>query len=372
MVEAGVLSIEEQAAIAGGIAMNLVASGGLLAEVSWYRRWLFAQPQAAWIWFKQHLAGVGESRDAQLRLFAENFGSLKASTTFAGDLYVEVLAHLYKLLLPLSKPLGELEPFEKEPVSAMVGAIPNLLRSSSGEAANRALAEIAATEPDAAVRSWLLSQQFEHAAADAQGNSMMEPEALQTLIDGFEADPVSEAALLKQVLARLVEIRRGLEQGPFSDRRLFKPKMKEKDVQLWLAARLAERNPMRRFSVQREEEVDDDKKTDIQLGTGRGFTICVEIKPLDSGRYSAEELVATLRDQMIGQYLKGNNSANGVLVLFRLKDRKWKIPGHQKMQSFEVLRTYLNSEAERIKLEHNAMSGHAVESLTIFDFRCYV
>lgn len=126
-------------------------------------------------------------------------------------------------------------------------------------------------------------------------------------------------------------------------------------------------------SLYREDEVDDDKKTDIQLGTGRGFTVCIEIKPLDDGRYSAAELVSTLKDQIVGQYLKGQNSANGILVLFQLKDRKWKVPGYHGLQSFDALLAYLNIEAERIRREHNAQKGvRPVEALVIFGIRCYV
>lgn len=371
IVEAGELAIEEQAAISRAEATRLIIDDELLRDFSWYRRWLLSEPEAAWDWFLKHLLRVGERKDQQARLFAENFGGLKASYAFDGEVYSDILTQVYRLLKPLSKPLGEIEPFEREPVSAMTGSIPNLLRSVSGEGANRALAEFAAMESDTAVRAWLLSQQRDHAAADAQDVAVMEPEALQALIEGFEADPASESALLKQVLARLKEIRIGVEQGPFSDRCLFKPNMKEKEIQLWLAARLAERNPMRRFSVQREEEVDDDKKTDIQLSM-KSFTVCVEIKPLDADRYSAEELVSTLREQIVGQYLKGHNSAHGVLVLFRLSERRWKVPGHHGLQPFECLMAYLNAEADRIREEHNAKSSRPIESLIIFDFCCYL
>jgi hypothetical protein len=57
---------------------------------------------------------------------------------------------------------------------------------------------------------------------------------------------------------------RTFEEGPFSERSLFFAGMPEKSLQLWLAAKFRE-TQNRRFDVHREEEVDDDKKTDIQL-----------------------------------------------------------------------------------------------------------
>lgn len=49
-----------------------------------------------------------------------------------------------------------------------------------------------------------------------------------------------------------------VEEGPFSERDLFAPRMQEKFLQRWLAAKLWD-TQQRRFSVHREEELDDDK-----------------------------------------------------------------------------------------------------------------
>lgn len=85
-----------------------------------------------------------------------------------------------------------------------------------------------------------------------------------------------------------------------------------------------------------------------------------------------DQLVATLRDQIIGQYLKENNSANGIHVLFRLRDRTWAIPGQGTRQPFEALLTYLQTKAERIRIEHNSVpQSSKVESLSIVDIKCF-
>jgi hypothetical protein len=97
--------------------------------------------------------------------------------------------------------------------------------------------------------------------------------------------------------------------------------------------------------------VDDDKKPDIQLGCAHG-KVCVEIKPLYHGcGYSATSLATTLRIQVKKQYLKGYNSAHGVLVLFRLDDKSWDIPGGAKRQGFPDLVAYLQAQANIILTE---------------------
>lgn len=234
------------------------------------------------------------------------------------------------------------------------------------------MAKLAELEPDQSTSQWLLSEQLLHTSQAAEVEAITTFDQVLTLIDGFEAEAKSADQLLEQVLARLGEIKRGVEEGPFSDRNLFKPKMHEKDMQLWLAARLSERVPLARFNVQREEEVDDNKKTDIQLSTSNKYVVCLEIKPLDShGRYSASELVDTLRTQILGQYLKGYNSSHGVLVLFRLEERTWEV-NDKRGQKFEELISYLNEQARLIMDEHNRTPGVVpVRALEVFDIKCY-
>jgi hypothetical protein len=141
--------------------------------------------------------------------------------------------------------------------------------------------------------------------------------------------------------------------------------MPEKHLQNWLAARLRE-TPNRQFAVSREEEVDDDKKPDIQLGCSSG-KVCVEIKPLSKKNhpYSANALTNTLETQLVGQYLKGLNSCHGVLVLFRLDDKTWDIPNVARGQPFSALVQYLQAQAEVIKQRYSG-----VEALEVIGIDC--
>ena len=149
-------------------------------------------------------------------------------------------------------------------------------------------------------------------------------------------------------MGRLQEIKLRTEQGPFSDRALFNPNMSETALQNWLAARLYEQ-PNRKYSVAREEEVDNDKMPDIQAAVAVGKA-CIEIKPLSREHaYSAVSLTETLRMQIGEQYLRGLNSRHGVLVLFRLDDKEWEIPGGGRREPYAALVEYLQEQARAIR-----------------------
>lgn len=116
--------------------------------------------------------------------------------------------------------------------------------------------------------------------------------------------------------------------------------MPEKHLQQWFAARLNDA-PRRRFSaryvVHLEPEVDNDKRTDIEVGS-RGLKVCIEIKPVDWSRYGAEDLRDTLERQLVGQYLEGgSNSGHGILVVLWLEEKRWSVPGKGPRASFEQL-----------------------------------
>jgi len=170
-----------------------------------------------------------------------------------------------------------------------------------------------------------------------------------------------EQELFLQVMARLVEIADGIEKGPFSERGLFPAGIDEKQLQLWLAARL-EDTPRRsftaRFGVTREPTVDADKRTDIEVSSSAG-KVCIEIKPLDKTRsYSAQSLAEdTLGRQLIGQYLRGKNSRHGILVVFRLDSKSWQIPDRQGNRPFGELVDYVRERARVVVADDATILG---------------
>lgn len=370
MASHGILSTSEQSEIASRHVTH--TSEQTSFDIGWLRRWIYSSPAAAWSWFKSRIA-ASEDQGAALAQFAENVGNLDANTAFSGEARVKLLVEIYALLRPHAKQLEDASYFERSTIESLIGRIPSMIRQEPGVAANQALAELACLESNEVTKRWLLSEQLHHASRNAELEAVTNFQEVKKLIEGFESEAESADQLLEQVWARLREIKRGVEEGPFSDRNMFKAGMDERDIQLWLAARLFERVPLTRFNVHREEEVDSYKKPDIQLSAGDKLVVCLEIKPLDTDqRYSAAKLVKTLRDQIVGQYLKGDNSSHGVLVLFRLQERSWHI-GSSRDRNFDELMVYLNEQATEIVEQHNRRPGVVpVRALRIFDIKCYL
>jgi hypothetical protein len=67
----------------------------------------------------------------------------------------------------------------------------------------------------------------------------------------------------------------------------------------------------------------------------------------------------------VGQYLKGYNSAHGILVLFRLDDKTWDTPGRAKGRPFTELVAYAQEQAEIIKGQ-----SKGVQELIVFAIDC--
>lgn len=171
-----------------------------------------------------------------------------------------------------------------------------------------------------------------------------------------ERDPATADGLFRIALDRLDDIKVDIERGDFSDHALFKPGMAEEALQKWLAGRL-QRESRRRYSVVREEEVDQRKKPDIRLHNPRAGYVSVEIKPVDDSRYTYNELVDALENQLVGQYMRAAGSRHGVLVIGMLEVRRWDPGDGSGRIGFADLITRLNDTAARLVRERSDIDG---------------
>jgi hypothetical protein len=339
-------------------------------NLSWLQIWAGARPEAAWAWFKQELCRTPDDVESYVSTFATTMGGLEWLRQPWNDSAIGLLLEVAAVL----KEHGFHATNSNDPDEAWFGprtkqmfyAIARGLVRVRGVAGRKALQELIAEEAQLERRLDLLGLLQEHAELEASATQHWDIERLRRLHSAFDCDPQNEAQLYDQVVARLEEIRTSLEEGPFSERKLFPPGTPEKHLQLWLASKFRD-TQNRRFNVHREEEVDNDKKTDIQLSCRFG-NVCVEIKPADADRsYSANSLVDTLETQVVGQYLKGNNSTRGILVLVQLDSKGYDIPGGAKKQAFEALVEYLETQAQRIK-----ESSPHVNELMVFPMSCVI
>lgn len=339
-------------------------------DLEWLRIWATGRPEEAWNWYKERLSPSIVEREIELSSFAASMDQLDwirmPWDPKAVRLMLDIAGVLRTSDLNTQTAFNTGNAIEDSPIKHMLYVIGKNFANLPGPEGRNALQALANDEFNLDLRSNFLEFLHEHAEREVSIGQQWSIERLRSLHSAFDSVPQSEAQLYDQVIARLEEIRTSLEQGPFSERSLFSAETSEKQLQLWLAAKFRDTQNCR-FSVHREEEVDDDKKADIQLSS-RVWNVCVEIKPVDETRkYSASSLTDTLQTQIVKQYLKGYNSSRGILVLMQLDRKTWDIPGGKRGQPFEAMVEYLHQQAQRIK-ERSA----GVHELVVFPMRCVI
>jgi hypothetical protein len=338
----------------------------------WFVGWASIDFPAAWRWIEENSKPFTDDPVWMAAMLAEALEESSWTKGLAGAVdETKALVALFRFLdASMPKATGEStgELVHGSSLRKMRDRIPGILASLQGRSAQEALQELAAENATTPMGNWILSQAHEHASSEAERRGIIPSSQIAVFGEIYTRDPRTEGELFDQVMARLEEIRECLEGGPFSDRALFAPEMKEKHLQIWLAARLDDtprRRFIPRFVVTREPQVDDEKRTDLEVSCAAG-KVCIEIKPLDSSRaYSANSLRDALKDQLVGQYLKGRNSRHGVLVLFRLDNKRWQIPDRKNDGEFEDLVNYLGAQATQIKAQNDK-----VERLEVFGINC--
>jgi hypothetical protein len=147
----------------------------------------------------------------------------------------------------------------------------------------------------------------------------------------------------------LEDIRLRTEEGDYSYRSLFSRAV-ESHVQLWLASELR-RESHGRYSVTREEEVDDRKEPDIRLYDPAFVHMPVTIEVKLAERWSGNELVGGLRDQLVDQYLARAGSRHAVYVVCwcdKERRKSWDPDGHPGLD-FRGLVALLETRAVEIQ-----------------------
>ena len=252
---------------------------------------------------------------------------------------------------------------ERDVAQSVRDSLTSHLARIPGRAAHESLRRLADTVKGLPQEAGFLAFLHDHASIEAAGRAFLEPKDIPGLGDIYCRELQSEAELFEVVLARLESIRDGVESGRFSDRVLLKGGMEE-ELQTWLAARLEETCGRHTFGVTREPQGGEGKKPDIHIHHAAG-TVCLEIKRLDSERYSPKELKGALGDQLVGRYMGRRNSHHGILVPFLLtKNRRWVLPDNRRAD-FRDLCVFLQKCANTLKA-----NKPEVEGLKVFGIDC--
>lgn len=248
---------------------------------------------------------------------------------------------------------GPYEPNRRDHAEEVRWAALRRLSSIPGKATYQALLDLADQLAGVAEPDIFRRLADERAAGDADP-APWTPGAVTAFEREQEALPATAADLFRIAVRRLHAIKTDLEVGDYSQRSILGPGTGEEAVQLWLADQLRLR-ANGRYTVHREEHVDQAKRTDIRLHNAAvEGPVCIEIKVVS--RWTTGELEAALEKQLVGQYLRDQRSRYGIFLLFHTGEP----PKQGRPLNFPDLLHWLDAKAQQLVTHHPR-----VDSLTV-------
>jgi hypothetical protein len=170
--------------------------------------------------------------------------------------------------------------------------------------------------------------------------------------------------LFDVMLGRLEQIKHDIQNHDFSDRGMLKRIDQESDMQLALALKF-EQNAKGLYSVAREEEVANAKKTDIRLQSKScNQKVAVEIKLAE--KWSVVQFEKALQKQLVEKYLRHENCRGGCLLLTLANPKRtWRHPQTNVVMSFEQVIEHLKERAKQAELASNLAYRLAVVGIAL-------
>jgi hypothetical protein len=240
------------------------------------------------------------------------------------------------------------------------------LLDTPGAEAQRILLDLSASPLFAQIPDRLRLLARERAAKDAERPPLTPAECV-ALEKQYEAPPHDRDGLFEVMVDRLDDLAIDISDHDFTDRRTLQTITEEVEMQRTLARRL-EGMARGAYTVTRETEVADAKRTDIRLAAVRGDQkATVEIKIADKG-WSVAELEHALREQLFGQYLRHDSCKAGCLLLtFNGTKKHWEHPETGTPMSFADVVGHLAALARAIEAEQNYAVRLGVRGLDLRD-----
>lgn len=203
----------------------------------------------------------------------------------------------------------------------------------------------------------------EKAASEAEGPPLADRELSQIELYG-EAPQADRNGMFRLMMDRLADLQHDIAAHQFSERSILVGIEKEKDMQVWFAKRLQERENGA-YRVDREALVVNDKETDIRLLSVRSNAQAViELKLANNG-YSVVDLERALEDQLVGQYMQHDDCRAGCLLVTMSKRRTWRCPDTGSMIDFSTLLVRLQSFAAGLEVQLNHQVRLAVVGIDL-------
>lgn len=242
---------------------------------------------------------------------------------------------------------GAYSPDERDDAQEARSAAFAALVNTPGHATYSAILRLM-NAPDFPVpRSRLLALAHERAANDAEQTAWRADEPLR-FEQLFERQPTTASELKLVASQRLDDIQHDLVHGDFNQGVTLSMQPDEAAVQNWLADRLRQMQGTA-YSIEREVRVADEKEPDLRFrAKASDANVATEIKVAES--WTMQQLEDALINQLCGQYLRGQDGRDGILLLVHQARRPkgWELSGGTYLDFAGVVQR-LRDLAERIR-----------------------
>lgn len=340
----------------------------------WAANWLLVDPAGFLDELETEKARDPEGAAALLTAvateLADDRGHRLQERTIRTPRIASALGRLYKALCQAVPASGDVPRLpgkvysvtERDRAQRTRDRLPELIastRSLTGYLALKELFEEAEPEP-AHVRQYFLGLMRSTAESMSRPSRPMSEEEYLEFERTLQPTPASLEAFARQVEYDLLEVKENLEKGDFSARRFLSTAFQElseeyvrsieDDFQLFLAGQL-ELVGRKRYSVFREPQAADDTRRDISIAApAQAWKATLELK-VSEGGWTLEDYRQSLREQLVGLYMKTRNTTVGFFVVLLQRRRGWDTPSGR--VQFEGLIKQLEADALEISAEKN-------------------
>jgi len=348
------LSVETISPRLATIAKRIVCTGDSQYHDRWLDVWLATAPQPAWEYFKGQYATDPDNKRTML-LFAARHGQ-RTTHSFGRFLSYCVTHSLTNILKELLEDMyccvqpeddinhrGAYTPSSRDNAQSFRNEVLHALATIPGDDSFRSL--IAFRDGLASkISKDNITRMIEEKRFRESEYPLFQSEFVQFTRD-CAIVPKTADDLFNLAVRVLDHIKQDIENGDNSPHGLpvFRPDTHEFAVQKYFAAEIARRD-RKRYVVSREIEVDGQKRVDIRFQCPGMGPVNVEVKCAHKWDFSSLE--KALQDQLVGLYMKSENSKHGILLLVNAGlDWKW----DRNSKDFNALIRSLEENAEKLR-----------------------
>jgi hypothetical protein len=178
----------------------------------------------------------------------------------------------------------------------------------------------------------------------------------------FETDPRSDSDLFRIARWRMLDIKYEVERSENSLRDEVQKDWDESALRRWLQRKLTDRSRSR-YTIPQEVEIDQGQRPDLHFECPGLPPVPVEIKWADK-KWTANDLLERLENQLVGQYLRARNVRFGIYVVgYHGRKNYWNHPTEANEIGFDEVVKLLEKKAVELERGHPGIAGVQVISI---------